>query len=516
MSRSLSAVLIALFAALVVGTGCSSGDSEEGRRGGGSSDRGPLEGPVNPADDGPPLRIITEEEDIIRLRVEAFKSANPSYNASASPLDKDARFAPILQNKSRLQWSAIQHTGFLASIPTYVTDISTNNSAFGPYLGVLHRWKIACPGVPGSPRWSVNNVETDFSLPLATNTMAPPADLTPPIFPRTIPTGQQATPKNRYIISTWNTHIGGDVASGGDNDSILGPDNVHEYYMREPFVPDSGGSRVISAFLNRYGRLGMIRNQHDLWGFGSISEARALNLRVLLEADGRFLPATIADAPPPPSLFRGTLAYRVSAGRPIYRPSFWPGARSDAQGNAPITFGWSYDPETGTRVGVAIHAAGVLPICSVSFNISYEPLGASGAPWQPTFDVNGNIIAPRSLDSYPDGILIDNVPTQPFYPITYDVYGDCFPVASTNPNRTVISNGGLIIRDQAYLPNEVVIVPQLKSYFNGAMPQGTYRVEIVVVQNQPPCVPLPPTESAVTQVRYFHVWNDSTPNFFRP
>ncbi|HYE08254.1 MAG TPA: hypothetical protein VEL07_22260 [Planctomycetota bacterium] len=521
MSRSLPAVLIALAAALVVGSGCTSGDSEEGRRGGGGSDRGPLEGPVNPNDDGLPAANITEMEDIIRLRFEAFRSANPLYTQNASPLVEDPRVSPILGNKARLHWSAIHHTGFLASIPTYTTSLETNSSAFGGFLAPGHRWKINCPPPPpGLPRWSVNNIETAFNLPLATDT-ANPTGLTVPIFPRTIPTTlTQATPKNRYIIRTWNTHIGGDVASGGEVESIAGnisatgtpgADGVHEYYIRQPFIPNSGGSRIQTAFLNRYGRLGMIRNQHDYWGFGSISEARALDLNVLLEEDGRFLPATLADTPPPRSLFAGTLAYRVSATRPAFRPSFWPGARSDSPGNGPITYGWSYDPETGAATGVVIHAAGILPICQIDINVSFDPLDDQNAPWQPRIE-NNRVVAATSRGTYPDGVLIDNDPAKPFYPVTYDFYGACYATVSLNPNRTVIGN---FYHDNAYQANEAFIVPRLKSYFNGAMPSGTYRVEIVAWQVQPPCVnTLPPTESAVTQVRYFHVWNE--PGFFRP
>jgi hypothetical protein len=507
------ALVVAALAAIAVAFsgGCSSGDGASGGGLNAGADRGALEGPVT--------SITSELYDMFRLRDAAFLSGGSDTNTFPMVEDTRTNAVPLL-NHPKLHYSAIKHTGFLASIVTHTGNLN-DPACFGPDLANLVGWSNYFPCVPPlTPRWSINNREALFNLPLATNTVTPVWFGDPP----GPPINRLATPTNRYEDNQWGTPDFGNPDPPGYS--------IHEYYLKEPFIPNASGSRPLTAFQNRYGRLGFIRSAMDLWGYGSVSEAATMSRDVLGPGVGRFLspPATPTAASP----FRGTFIYRVDPNRPPYRSSFWPGAPDLASGNAPITWGWSYDPETGDPVGVAIHAAANVVLCSCLFEIRYTPYSAGGGAFQPTFngtvpeatsDNNFNRVPvvqadpPAAIVPEPDPALqFNGDPLLHIYPIHYKVYSsNCIPFTTPPPIPNPYTRIDEMIRDSAYQPNEAFIVPVLKPEWGGKMPPGTYRIEIVV--KGPPtagCPDTAPTEDPQHQLRYFHVWNGASPNFFRP
>jgi len=516
-------IILALLAFIAMS--CSSGDGALGGGGGappfGTSDRGPLVGdPTTTSDPG-----SGERGEVQQFRDASFRQTNSGYVTSQAFLPEDRSLIGTIFERyvGRLHWSAIHHTGYLASITDFATApdsklISLNKSvlfpaqlAEPPYVWSLYNNTEADSG----KRYALNNAERDFSLQLATNTGVPPV-MDPVIPPRT-----PATPWYRLIVRAWNREPASPNwwVTFKASTPLPRPDmptsepflsqfySVHEYYIREPFIPDNFGSRTLSAFYSRYGRLGMIRNQHVEWGFGSILDARSLNLMVPLEGTGDFLQ----------HLFRGTFIYLIDGTLNLYRSSIWPGGPISAPGRAPIAYGWGFDPENGTRTGLVIHVASTGPVGAVGVLLEYardatRPIGLDPSFPNPLFTITAtnqndpSTFAPDSDLNFGPNYIVEP-PAFGIYPIHFNAYtSNGAVVFSLDPTITVIDAQFV---ETSYLKSEVFLVPVLKAEWSsgpgstGALPPGAYRLTITGA-------------GSASGTWLFYVWNQTTPSFFRP
>jgi hypothetical protein len=410
---------------IVVG-GCTSGDGAITSPGNSSNDQGPLE-----------PEEVTQARD---FRITSFAGGNYLLtipDAELLPLDESGTYP------GRLRKSAVRHTGYLASEDATTTSPTTN---------VFDTTEV--PGTQPGPS----------NLPLFTDTLTPDPDDTPP-YPGLF----AENPLNRLIRNAWGQE---NVISptwpwnatnelpfpGGIDPAFTAKYNVHEFELALPFVPDvtNSGSRMRTAFYNRIGRLGLMRNNSAYFNYGSILEARAWDLDVLLEGLGTYLGGR----------FRGTFIYLVDKTIALTaRVSFFPGHVTT--GSAPIVYGWAYDPYTGAETGIPIHASGDAPL---------QGLVTIDLQWDGTWDPFEN----KDHFTFPGPI-----PISP--PISFLGYHGRVPppaVVALPPNT---ASG--VLQNPPYAPHEIFFVPSVR------LKNGSYKVTVTGV----PWFIVP---------RYFCVWNE--------